>query len=66
MSAKPTPGRSEKGTADSARREARLAHALRENLRRRKDQGRARQDAGQPEPDHDPAPESPSSPGKTR
>ena len=66
MSAKPPPGRSEKGAAAAARREARLARALRENLRRRKSQDRARQDAVGPEPDHDTAPESPSSPGKTR
>ena len=66
MSAKPPPGRSVKGADTAARREARLARALRENLRRRKDQGRARQDARPPEQNHDPAPESPSSPGKTR
>ncbi len=60
MSAKPPPGRSAKGAAEAARREARLARALRENLRRRKDQARARADEG-PDPCEASAAESPSS-----
>jgi hypothetical protein len=52
----------DKRPAEAARteREARLAAALRENLRRRKAQARARQekaaadDAGRPEPRNDP------------
>jgi len=49
-----------KGAAEAARREARLARALRENLRRRKDQARARADEGQ-DPCEASAAESPSS-----
>ena len=63
MSVKPPPGRSEKGAAANARREARLARALRENLRRRKDQGRART-GEQAEPNDHRAPELPSLPSK--
>lgn len=63
MSAKPPPGRSAKGAAAATRREARLAHALRENLRRRKEQDRARAEEG-PDCTEASAPESPSSPAK--
>ena len=39
----PAPTRTEKPKAAQSEREARLAAALRENLRRRKQQGRARE-----------------------
>jgi len=40
---KERPAASEHGTAEAARREARLAAALRENLKRRKSQARERE-----------------------
>ena len=41
---KPSPRRTEETAAEAARRDARLAAALRENLKRRKTQARERED----------------------
>jgi hypothetical protein len=53
MTEKPTPqqpGLSEHGKAEAARRQERLAAALRENLRKRKEQARAK-DGKDPSPE---------------
>jgi hypothetical protein len=48
-SKKPPPERSVHGKAEAARREQRLAAALRENLRKRKLQARAKDDKNRPD-----------------
>jgi hypothetical protein len=48
-SKKPSPERSIHGKAEAARREQRLAAALRENLRKRKLQARAKDDKNRPD-----------------
>ena len=45
MSEKPKPAVSDRGKADAAERQERLAAALRDNLRRRKQQARVRKAA---------------------
>jgi hypothetical protein len=45
MSEKPKPALSDRGKADAAERQERLAAALRDNLRRRKQQARVRKAA---------------------
>jgi hypothetical protein len=51
MTEKPTqqPGLSAHGKAEAARREQRLAAALRENLRKRKQQAKAKEEKDPPE-----------------
>ena len=50
-----TPRLTQARQAERAARDKRLAEALRANLRRRKEQARAREDAPPPEPDHEKA-----------
>jgi|307.fasta_scaffold682946_2 hypothetical protein len=50
MSEKPKPAVSDRGKADAAERQERLAAALRDNLRRRKQQARVRKAAADTTP----------------